>query len=111
MGESLTCWACRLRSRVTLSWPGHLTRPTSIPRDTTGPGITGPGPITRTATSSNGATVVYSVSASDPDDAVASLTCVPPSGSTFPIGTTTVTCTAADTHGNTNSANFTVHVL
>jgi HYR domain-containing protein len=41
---------------------------------------------------------------------VASLTCAPASGTTFPIGTTTVTCTATDTHGNTSSASFTVHV-
>jgi HYR domain len=41
---------------------------------------------------------------------VASLSCVPASGSTFPIGTTTVTCTASDTHGNTSTASFTVHV-
>jgi hypothetical protein len=62
------------------------------------------------ATSSSGAAVTYSVSATDPDDALASLKCAPASGSTFPIGTTTVTCTAADTHGNTSTATFTVHV-
>jgi outer membrane protein assembly factor BamB len=78
--------------------------------DTTPPVITVPAPITVNATSPNGAVVTYSVSATDPDDAVASLTCAPPSGSTFPIGTTTVHCTATDTHGNTSAASFTVHV-
>jgi hypothetical protein len=36
--------------------------------------------------------------------------CVPPSGSAFPLGTTTVTCTATDTSGNTPAApcSFTV---
>jgi T5SS/PEP-CTERM-associated repeat protein len=34
----------------------------------------------------------------------------PPSGSSFPVGTTTVTCTATDTSGNTNSCSFTVTV-
>ncbi|HJQ26123.1 MAG TPA: alpha-amylase family glycosyl hydrolase [Blastocatellia bacterium] len=34
--------------------------------------------------------------------------CVPPSGSTFTLGTTTVTCTATDTSGNTASCSFTV---
>jgi len=78
--------------------------------DTTPPVITVPGSITVNATSPTGAVVTYSVSATDPDDAVASVTCMPASGSTFPIGTTTVTCTATDTHGNTSSASFTVHV-
>jgi CSLREA domain-containing protein len=34
--------------------------------------------------------------------------CNPPSGSCFPTGVTTVTCTASDTAGNTASCNFTV---
>src|SRR5207248_3071590 len=37
-------------------------------------------------------------------------TCNPVSGSTFPIGTTTVTCTAADAHGNVGTGSFTVTV-
>ena len=38
------------------------------------------------------------------------MTCTPASGSTFPIGATTVTCTATDARGNTGSASFTVTV-
>ena len=37
----------------------------------------------------------------DPD-----LSCEPPSGSVFPIGTTTVECTARDASGNTSQASF-----
>jgi hypothetical protein len=36
------------------------------------------------------------------------VTCSPVSGSTFPIGTTTVTCTASDTRGNSSSRSFPV---
>ncbi|CAE7359044.1 unnamed protein product, partial [Symbiodinium sp. CCMP2592] len=36
--------------------------------------------------------------------------CVPPSGSSFPIGDTTVTCTATDVAGNTGSASLRVRV-
>ncbi|CAE7232588.1 unnamed protein product, partial [Symbiodinium sp. CCMP2592] len=36
--------------------------------------------------------------------------CVPPSGSSFPIGDTTVTCTATDVAGNTGSASLRVWV-
>jgi len=78
--------------------------------DTTPPEISVPGDITVNATSPAGAAVSYSVTAGDPDDEVASLGCVPASASTFAIGTTTVDCTASDTHGNTGSASFMVHV-
>ena len=37
--------------------------------------------------------------------------CTPPSGSTFAVGVTTVTCTAADASGNTATCNFTVSVF
>ncbi len=37
-------------------------------------------------------------------------TCVPPSGSLFPVGTNTVTCTASDLCRNTNTCTFTVIV-
>jgi hypothetical protein len=38
------------------------------------------------------------------------VTCDPASGSEFPIGTTTVGCTATDAHGNTASGSFPVDV-
>jgi hypothetical protein len=41
---------------------------------------------------------------------LASVVCVPPSGSTFNEGTTTVVCTATDTSGNTAACSFTVTV-
>jgi hypothetical protein len=78
--------------------------------DTTPPTISVPDSISTAATSPTGASVTYSVTATDPDDAVASLNCAPASGSTFPTGTTTVNCSATDTNGNTSSASFTVHV-
>jgi hypothetical protein len=39
------------------------------------------------------------------------LTCTPPSGSFFPIGTTTVNCSATDSVGNSSSASFAVQVV
>jgi hypothetical protein len=62
------------------------------------------------ATSPAGAVVTYEVIASD-NVAVASLTCNPASGTTFPIGTTSVTCVASDPSGNRASATFHVTVL
>jgi hypothetical protein len=88
-----------------------------IVRDTTAPSITAPPPITVEATGPDGAAVQYgtnqgnSCSASD----VASPNLAfsysgPQSGSTFPIGTTFITCTATDASGNSSSATFAVIV-
>jgi len=81
--------------------------------DTTAPVLTGvPASFTVTANLLNGAVVTYTLpTASDPDDAAGPVICTPPSGSTFPLGDTTVTCTSTDTHGNAGSASFTVTVV
>jgi hypothetical protein len=78
--------------------------------DKTPPVVAVPASITADATSPSGAVVTFTVSASDPDDTASAPVCTPASGSVFPIGTTTVTCTSTDTHGNVGAASFTVHV-
>jgi Metallo-peptidase family M12B Reprolysin-like/HYR domain len=78
--------------------------------DTTPPVLTVPGPIVVNATSPAGRVVTFTATATDNVDPSPTVVCVPPSGSTFPIGTTTVTCTATDASGNSSSASFTVHV-
>jgi len=83
---------------------------TATPIDKTSPVVTVSSPITASATSPSGASVTFTASATDPDDAAGPVQCNPASGSTFPIGTTTVTCTSTDTHGNTGTASFTVTV-
>jgi hypothetical protein len=81
--------------------------------DTTAPIITCPADITAECTSPAGATVMYTApTASDTCDTTPTVTCTSASGSTFPIGTTTVTCTASDDHGNTSlPCTFTVQVV
>src|SRR5262249_50118304 len=79
--------------------------------DTTPPVITVPANINAEATGPGGAVVPYTVTFTDPGGAIASSGCVPPPASTFPLGTTTVTCSAADLAGNTASASFTVSVV
>jgi hypothetical protein len=54
--------------------------------------------------------VTWTVTASD-NCGWATVVCVPGSGSTLPVGRTTVTCTATDASGNTNSSTFTVRVV
>jgi hypothetical protein len=79
--------------------------------DTTPPTIGINPNITVLATSSAGAVVSFgSPSASDIVDPSVSVVCSFPSGSTFPIGVTTVVCTATDDSGNSASSSFTVTV-
>jgi hypothetical protein len=80
------------------------------PVDTEAPVVTVPASITVNATSPAGATVTYAASATDNVDGNLTPTCNRASGATFPIGTTTVTCTATDAAGNSASKSFSVKV-
>lgn len=62
------------------------------------------------ATSPSGATVSFNTSVTD-NVGVTALSCVPASGSLFPVGHTTVNCTASDAAGNTSHDSFTVSVI
>ena len=81
-----------------------------VPSDVTAPVVTVPADITAEATGASGAVVAYSASATDAVEGTVAVSCSPASGSTFPPGVTTVTCSATDTAGNTGSASFTVTV-
>jgi hypothetical protein len=78
--------------------------------DTTPPTVTVPANMTIEATGPSGATANFSASASDLVDGALSATCSPASGSTFPLATTTVNCSATDAAGNIGNASFTVKV-
>jgi len=82
------------------------------PPDTTPPTLSVPAEIAKVATGSDGAVVEFAndISATDDVDDNVPVQCSPASGSTFPIGTTTVTCTATDDAGNTASESFDVIV-
>src|SRR4030095_318116 len=66
--------------------------------------------ITVTTLNASGAPVNFTASAIDLVDGPVAVTCSPVSGSLFTIGTTTVNCSATDSHGNTASGNFNVTV-
>ena len=74
------------------------------------PTVTAPDDITMDATDASGAVVNFTATASDPEDGTLTPVCTPPSGSTFAIGTTTVSCTATDAGGLTSTDTFTVTV-
>ena len=105
------------------------SEPTTVVYDTTAPVIVLPGSGVRATAEPGrpGATVTYTVTADDfapvPEPrgdalriaafalgAAPSLVCTPASGSFFPIGVTTVNCTATDTAGNVSRASFAVTV-
>jgi hypothetical protein len=77
--------------------------------DTVPPTVTCPGNITADATSPAGAVVNYIAGATDPCG-LASFNCAPAPGSTFPIGSTSVLCSAVDSAGNSNSCTFSITV-
>jgi HYR domain len=77
--------------------------------DTQPPAIACPANIVKEPTCPAGAKATYAPVVSDNCPGVG-FVCSPASGSTFPIGTTTVTCTATDTSGNSAACSFTVRV-
>ena len=102
---------------VHLYWTSYV--PQTVARttfDTTPPELLVPLSISVLATAVSGTPVVYptAISATDPDDATATLsvTCSAGTlvGGTFPTGVTTVSCVARDTQDNAVTRAFTVAV-
>lgn len=87
--------ACHANITVVDKTPPVLTCPTLMPVQCTSPA---------------GATVTLSATATDKCVGVGAPSCTPASGSTFPLGVDTFTCTATDTAGNTGSCTSTVTV-
>ena len=78
--------------------------------DTTAPVITVPDDISEQATSPEGRVVTYSVTAHDAVSGPLVPSCSPESGSTFPIGTTDVSCMVSDAAGHVGEAHFSVSI-
>ena len=100
---TVTCSATDLAGNVA------ATTFTITVTDTSAPIVTVPANQTLEATGPDGATFSYTATAADTDGTAVDVTCVP-AGTTFPLGTTTVECSATDAAGNTGSASFTVTV-
>ena len=87
---------------------GHLHFET--PPDTTAPTLYVPGDMSIEAQDANGAYVYYGAYAIDDRDGYITPICAPSSGSLFPVGITTVSCTATDRAGNQAQGQFKVTV-
>src|SRR5262249_37821944 len=83
-------------------------------QDTIPPTISCPANIIAAEFPHDGGTAAVAFAApatADICDSSLTVQCVPPSGSIFPSGFTTVTCTATDDSGNTNACSFSVRVI
>ena len=83
---------------------------TTAEQDVTPPVLQVPPRAVADANGPTGARVTFTVSATDNVDPDPTVACTPGSGSLFPIGDTTVTCTATDASGNSSTGSFMVHV-
>lgn len=82
-----------------------------VVQDVTPPVLTLPASQTVEATSPAGATATFAATAVDNVDGPVPVTFSPASGSTFPLGPTTVTVTATDAAGNAATGTFTITVV
>lgn len=84
---------------------------TVVPVDSTPPVISWDSEPVNEATGPDGAIHNFTATAIDNEDGSVPVTCTPASGSLFPLGTTTITCTATDAAGNSASVTFTKTVV
>lgn len=82
-----------------------ITKPSN-----TKPTLSVPKQVTQEATGPSGANVAFSTSSQDKEDGVLTPVCNPASGTTFPIGATSVSCVVTDSNNNSVSGTFTVTV-
>jgi len=78
--------------------------------DTKPPTLTTPAPIVHKTSSLSGLKVHFTASAHDAVDGTITPECTPDTGSTFPVGVTTVNCTATDRSGNSSNGKFDVTI-
>ena len=96
---TLTCSATDKAGNTGTSDPFDV-----VVTDTTAPEVTTPANI---VVGNDAATVTYDdATATDLVDGAVAASCTPASGTTFALGTTTVTCTATDKAGNTGSEHL-----
>ena len=101
MKSKLLSWLVALAGCLAAGTVGAAPLVLNVPTNT----------LTAYATSSNGVVAYFTVSASGGCSPPPSIVVNPPSGSVFPIGTSTVTATARDACGQSTNATFLVTVL
>lgn len=87
--------------------PEPTPTPTPVPDP---PSLTCPAAMSASTTSASGTEVSYTTPTAAAGDPPVTVACTPASGTTFPIGTTAVQCTATDARSRTASCAFSVTV-
>jgi HYR domain len=106
---TVACWATDDQERTgTGTFEIRVTKKAQPPQPK--PILTLPADILVAASTHDGATVTFEATAKDGNGVSIAVTCTPPSGSTFPIGTTTVTCSATDELNQTTTGTFRISV-
>jgi hypothetical protein len=111
-GVGVTTISCSATdSNGNTSAPGKTFKLTVT--DKTPPALTSVSSLTVNATSPSGPLAVSYTppTATDLVDGIRPVMCTPAPNASFAQGSTTVTCSASDTHGNTGKTTFTVTVL
>jgi hypothetical protein len=103
----LTTVRCTTADAFGLTATGQFT---ITVRDTTAPRIHLPGDLLIPSTGPDGARVTFTATAEDTIDGPLTVLCRPASGSLFPIGITTVRCSASNLAGVTTTGSFNVEV-
>jgi uncharacterized delta-60 repeat protein/uncharacterized repeat protein (TIGR01451 family) len=97
-------------SLVTCANPFSTCQFTVTVKDMEPPRLTCPADITVPGTSGAGVSVTYPAPAASDNCMGVTSSCAPPSGSVFPVGTTSVLCGAQDAAGQSSSCQFAVTV-
>jgi hypothetical protein len=98
---------------ITIAAPGGSATSSldvTVMPDVAPPDLSLPLNIVANSTSNSGRVVSYTATATDAVSGAAMVTCTPQSGAQFPIGTTTVSCSAADWVSNVATGGFTVTI-
>jgi hypothetical protein len=90
--------------------PGNDAATATVAVSNPPPTLTCPAPISVDASGPSGAAVTYPLAVASDNCPGVSVVCLPPSGSTFPMGITTVGCTGTDSGGSSAMCAFSITV-
>ena len=107
LGETLVTWTAVDSEDLIIA----TATQTVVVTDTTAPDLKVPGNMFIELETDDGSITTFTVQSTDIVDPDPTVGCEPISGSLFPLGPTSVTCTAVDASGNASQASFDIVVF